>query len=427
MKYKSWEIILAGILFVGLSIYIISRSGSDNKQKERSRSASVKAEDLSSLESIERKLVIDLRELEALSADSSLKELEELEKLQQLEKLEKIRKITSFLPGEVKDEIQMNIDLTLEEIGSEHSSIQVELRDGKLILRPKADSSSAFWSMESPGIYSHTDTFEAAGLGFTDIDLSFGSVEVVGSERSTARITITASGDFDNAADLESMIRTRLESREKKLSYTLQSISENNERPNIQILSVIEVPQRMDIRTNTGAGHIEIDNVAGDHQLKTGGGHIRLNRITGLTQAETSGGNIRAAGIKGKAQLLSRGGHLSLSDSDAEAEIKTNGGNIMVSNVSGPVKASTNGGNINIELNSITAPVTGSTSAGNIELLLNPAASFDLSLSGRSFDFAAPFKTDGTSGGSYSGMINGGGPLIKASTGYGTISIKENE
>lgn len=422
MKYKSWEIILAGLFFVGLSIYLINESGPDPEPRTAEVKSRIQAEDLASLESIEKKLVIDLRDLEALSTDSTLQELEQL---QQLEKLEKIRALTAFLPNEVQEEIQANIDITLEEIGNENNSIQVELKDGKLIVRPRADSSSAFWTMKSPGIYSHSVTYEAVDLGYTDVDLSFGSVEMTGSERSTARITITASGDFDNAADLESMIEPRFETGNNELVYKLRSLVQNNDRPNIQLQSVIEVPRRMDARINTGGGHIELTDLAGDHQLKTGGGHISLNNITGITTAETAGGNIRASGSKGKVSLVSGGGHMSIFDSEAEADVRTNGGNIHISKVNGPVKASTNGGNISIEQPSLNALVTASTSAGNIEFYLDPSAALELSLRGRNFDFAAPFGISGASGGSYSGMLNGGGPLIKASTGYGTISIKK--
>lgn len=423
MKKLSWEIILAGFLFVGLSIYLIE-SNSQKKGKQEFKASSINSE--KELYSIKKQMVLELKDLEQFNEDSLIREIEQLE---DLEKLEKLKSILAFLPAEVKDDIQMNIDLTIDEIEKESSSLNIELRDGKLIVKPNVDKSgNQFWNMESAGVYSHTESFDASEINFADLEFPYGSVQVQGTDEKIAHIVITASGDFENADDLSDKLRPEINIENGKVLYRFSENPELQSSPNINLQTVVNVPRRMDIKTSTGGGHIELKNLAGDHQLSTDAGHITVSGVTGIVDAKTLGGHIKAFKTSGKANFYTAGGHISVTDSDCEATLRSDGGNLWITNVSGALKGDTKGGNVTIRQEEVTNDMITSTGAGNVELTIGENSSFNLDLQARGIELSPLFGLGiSKAKGKFSGIVNGGGPLIKSSSGYGTVSLKKYE
>ncbi|MFN1834655.1 DUF4097 domain-containing protein [Balneola sp. MJW-20] len=423
MKKLSWEIIIAGFLFVGLSIYLIEKNSQKTEKTEFNHASSFSQEDLQSLE---KRMVIELENFEALKEDSLFKGLEQLE---DLEKLEKIKRIMAFLPAEVKEDLQMNIDLTIDEIENESSSVNIKVKNGQIIINPKiTQPENAFWKMESAGVYSHSESFDASDIQFTDLEFPYGSIQVVGTDESSGNIIVQASGDFGTSANLEELLHTKFIIENGRAIYRVSEIKDTLSKANVTLQTIVKIPRRMDIRSSTGGGHIEVKDIAGEQQLETEAGHITLSNVTGLIEAKTLGGHIKAYKTSGKADLHTLGGHVSLTDSECEASLRSEGGNLWVSNVTGPVNAVTKAGNIQLRQGSLSKNMTLSTGTGNIDLLLDPGLAFDLDLKARGIELSPVFGLASTkSGGSFSGMVNSGGPLIKASTGYGTVTLKKNE
>src|SRR5262249_6866840 len=81
-------------------------------------------------------------------------------------------------------------------------------------------------------------------------------------------------------------------------------------------------------------------------KLDTGGGHIQFADVAGDLNAFTAGGHINAANIAGDAFLHSGGGHIRAGQIAGRAGLETDGGNITVGRAASLVSVRTGGGQI---------------------------------------------------------------------------------
>jgi DUF4097 and DUF4098 domain-containing protein YvlB len=148
---------------------------------------------------------------------------------------------------------------------------------------------------------------------------------------------------------------------------------------------VITVPESMDlVKVESGAGGVDISNIAGQAGAESGGGNIRLQNIGGQIDAstgggsveingaggdvhlETGGGNVQLGTIKGKVVASTGGGNMRMVSSTQDAVIETGGGSIHVQDCGGMLKVTTGGGDIDLgELNNGAQVETG---GGSIHL-----------------------------------------------------------
>lgn len=128
----------------------------------------------------------------------------------------------------------------------------------------------------------------------------------------------------------------------------------------------IFVPERFNIKIQTGSGNISAGKITGEVNLQTSGGNIEtvhingpvvvntsggnllLENISGSLDAKTSGGNIELENLGGSAVIKTSGGNISLHHAEKAVILKTSGGNIDISNVKGNLVAKTSGGRIKI-------------------------------------------------------------------------------
>lgn len=145
-------------------------------------------------------------------------------------------------------------------------------------------------------------------------------------------------------------------------------------------------------RLETGGGHIDVQDVAGDIVASTAGGHVTIHgSIAGDANLHTGGGHIRAGAISGKAQLETAGGNISVGRAGGFATVHTGGGQIAFGEVRGSVHAQTGGGGIRILyvsgpmevesgggsicLTRVGGSVRAATGDGTITAWINPDAS----------------------------------------------------
>ena len=147
----------------------------------------------------------------------------------------------------------------------------------------------------------------------------------------------------------------------------------------------ISVPESMDlVKVESGAGGVDISNIAGQANAESGGGPIRLQNIGrqidastgggnidingagGDVRLETGGGNVQLGTIKGKVAASTGGGNIRMVSSTQDAVIETGGGSIHVQDCGGLLKVTTGGGDIELgELNNGAVVQTG---GGSIHL-----------------------------------------------------------
>lgn len=415
MKTTSWEIIIAGFLFVGISIFLIehnSDSSTPNQNSLNSDSLEVKSEEKN----------IHVFKLHSLENLENLKELENLKSLQNLENLKNLK---TLLPMEIRAEFESEIDQVIKEMDQESLEVNFDVEKKTLTIDPESLNNLQGWTAKSPGVYLFTRTFDSSNSGKTALSLPFGSVEVEGNSNGSKNLFIEASGNISSLNDLRTMLATESSVNDEQASFRLISKSERSDDQNIQIQSKLEVPRNMQLDIHTLAGHIVSDNIEGTQTYQTNGGHITLNNIAGIINAETGGGHIQIKDSDGQVNLISKGGNIRVQELTGDLILQTGGGSLQIMEHIGAIKASTNGGNIEIRSSSLNGPINANTGAGSITLWMNKDANIDLDLSGSNVEIDSEFNFNGTlQNGNASGTIGTGEYKLTAKTNYGTVSIK---
>ncbi|SMO96581.1 DUF4097 family beta strand repeat-containing protein [Gracilimonas mengyeensis] len=421
MKTISWEIILAGLFFSGISIYLITQNSDAPPKHTESRVDSIRVQ-----VDGDRIRVIELKSLENLKHLEGLKELEKLENLENIKNLENLKNLTNFLPSEIQSEFDKEIEEALREFEDESLKINFDPEKGTVEINKSVAANPGNWSVVSPGIYTYVKEIDGSGLTETELSIPFGSIEVVGSTNEKAKLTIQASGQIATKTDLQSKIRVLPTVKNQTAAFEVRSLKNNNDGSNnIHLQTTLSVPQNMQVNSSTGAGHVSSNDLKGVQVYETKGGHITLNDLSGEVEAKTFGGHIKVNESTGNMSLRSMGGHIRTDDFEGTLTMKTSGGNLEAFNTSGTVTATTNGGNIDLRFQELTGDSQAETGAGSITIWLPRNIDAYLDLSGSSIELDSAFSFDGNkSSSSVSGTLGNGGPVIKAKTNYGKVSVK---
>jgi hypothetical protein len=178
---------------------------------------------------------------------------------------------------------------------------------------------------------------------------------------------------------------------------------------NISIDYDISLPRASAIAATTGSGDVEIQDVGAS------------------LKAQSGSGTVRAHGIKGPATLGTGSGDIELQQTGpGDVKAETGSGSIRLQGLSGALKAGTGSGDIEAD----GQPNTDwklSTGSGSIRLGVGSSARFNLDADtgSGSINVAQPITMQGSLNRHHvAGVVNGGGPTIRANTGSGDIQIR---
>jgi hypothetical protein len=422
MKRSSWEIILAGFIFVGLAIYI-----AENTSNKPATSSTTAISDSIIVNMGDENLrVIKLDKLENLK---ELEKLKELENLEDLKNLENLKNIGNFLPAEIRKEFESGIDEAMKSLEEENIQVDINTEDGTVSIKEAMSiDGSAGWTTVSPGVFAYSKEFDASQFDNSEIILPFGSIEVLGKAVNTGKLTIQASGQIATKKELQSLLEVKEEFDRKTAKIELHSNTNSNKNNNIHLQAILHVPENMSIKAHTKGGHIKSDNISGDQEYETHGGHITLNALAGNVDANTSGGHISISESEGQFLLKSLGGHISAKNTSGDLAMQTSGGNIQATGISGKTQAKTNGGNIELEFKNVDGNINAYTGAGTITFLIPTSTNANLHLSGNSVEIPSSFSFSGDrSSDAVKGSIGNGGFKLTAKTNYGKVIIKARD
>jgi hypothetical protein len=159
----------------------------------------------------------------------------------------------------------------------------------------------------------------------------------------------------------------------------------------------------------------------------TGSGDIEVQDVGASLKAQSGSGTVRAHGIKGPAALGTGSGDIELQQTGpGDVKAETGSGTIRLQGLSGALKAGTGSGDIEAD----GQPTTDwklSTGSGSIRLGVGSNARFNLDADtgSGSINVAQPITMQGSLNRHHvTGVVNGGGPTIRANTGSGDIQIK---
>lgn len=421
MKTTSWEIIVAGFLFVGLSIFLIENSS----MRSNSGHSELPTDSLEVSSDEDEIRVFKLQSLENLGNLENLSNLENLENLKNLQNLENLKNLKNILPMEIRAEFEREIDEVIREMDQESLEVNFDAENKTVTIDPNSVTNQQGWTVKSPGVFLFTRSFDSENYSKTNLNLPFGSVDVNGNQEGTGHLFIEASGQISTLNDLRSKLAMESLTDNKTAVFELISKSKKSDDQNIQIQSRLEIPRNMELDIQTKAGHIDSDNIQGAQTYLTNGGHISLSSLSGTISAETGGGHIQIKESEGRVTLISKGGNIRVQDLKGDIELETGGGSLQIIDHEGAVNATTNGGNIELRSPTITAPVAAQTGAGTITIWISKDSNVTLDLQGSNVEIDSSLNFQGSNqSGNAMGSIGSGTYKITAKTNYGTISAK---
>src|ERR1022692_1612294 len=193
----------------------------------------------------------------------------------------------------------------------------------------------------------------------------------------------------------------------------------------------ITVPADTTVRTHSGSGDQNIEDIHGNADLQSGSGDMKLSRLTGEIRLQTGSGDVRAREIAGPVRGGAGSGDIEVEETGSgDIDLHTGSGNITVRGIQGAFRADAGSGDVTAE-----GRQTGAweirTGSGNVDVRLPANAAFDanISTSSGTLDVDAPITMTvqgrvQESRKSIIGKVRGGGPLLTVRTGSGDIHIE---
>jgi hypothetical protein len=175
----------------------------------------------------------------------------------------------------------------------------------------------------------------------------------------------------------------------------------------------LRVPRSLNLDVTTGDGNVTAQPVAGNIRITTGDGNIQANGIRGQIYLHSGDGRIDGSGMDGALEVDTGDGHITVDGRFDSLQARTGDGSIDASAASGSKVAAgwtlhSGDGRINLRVPSdLSADLDAHTGDGSItvDVPLTVAGSLNQS--------------------SVHGKLNGGGGLLKISSGDGSIHLEK--
>lgn len=426
-RSRSWEIILAGLAFVAIAIYL---TGNQKSSPDKSHAPETPPNSIVE-PSLPSAIVIDLQNLESLKNLENLRDLKNLENLEQLEfELKNLDKIIEerINTAAEQESVEKSLRMVEEKLQNiEKADYKVQLQNKKIFINKDYNVEEANWTETSPGVFVYRKSLELGDLKSFNLNMGFGNLNIVGGESAEGELTIRATGNVESAKEIRENLAILNRSDAEAATFEINPVNQSGLSDRVNLEATLKMPKNMKLDAATRGGHINANNLDGDNKLFTSGGHIILDAISGNTEAESSGGHITCDRLNGTAILKTSGGHIKVSNAEADLTASTGGGHIELDHFAGQVDAKTSGGNISANILSASGPLNFVTSAGNISLVIPQNLAADLKAKGNMVSLEEGFQFEGNkSKTGISGTLNGGGIPIMLTCKYGNVSISHD-
>jgi hypothetical protein len=170
----------------------------------------------------------------------------------------------------------------------------------------------------------------------------------------------------------------------------------------------IAAPEGSALDVRTGDGDIQVADFVGPVSLRSSDGDVTAGRLSGeRVEIETSDGDIRVGLLE-----------------DAETSVRTGDGDVELTLSGGSLQASSGDGDVWVELDD-PAAVRLRTGDGDVTIRAPATLAAELDLDGEDLDVDGAFRLQGRiRDDRVTGSLNGGGPMLEARTGDGTITLE---
>jgi hypothetical protein len=270
------------------------------------------------------------------------------------------------------------------------------------------------------------------------VDTFSGGIKVTTSDSPQIRVLIRQTVSTDDAAAAEEAI-ARLEvtleqnadgcvllniDPRHRVRWTWQNWSP------VTLAIEITVPRACGLQLRTGEGPIQVDSLRGNVVAETERGTIFLGEIDGDVTATNERGDVAVTACTGKLRLKTKSGNLLVGRSGGPAQLHAVDGVIDVQAAKGPIAARGDRSDIKVSfLPSVRAPSELKSSGGDITVGFDPASAFSIDAQSSTFglvrvrDLELKTIPGSDEASRVTGMLNGGGPLLKIRAAGGNVRL----
>ena len=175
----------------------------------------------------------------------------------------------------------------------------------------------------------------------------------------------------------------------------------------------VTLPKGVRLRATTGNGDVTVEKASNDVEIRSGNGDVRITLTAGQVDVATGNGELDVEGATGPVKAA------------------TGNGRVYVLTSSGPVTARTGNGEIDVKMKTLTSTsdMTFATGNGSVSVALPSSFNGEIDASTGNGEFRSDFEirvigrlnphhVHGTIG-------NGGGQLIKMTSGSGRLELRK--
>jgi lia operon protein LiaG len=313
------------------------------------------------------------------------------------------------LAGAVRLEAGTGSDVVVEvrRGGRDAEKLEVRLRGGELVVRYPDDRI----------VYADADNDNGWGRWSSSTDLR-------------VREDGTFGGDYDSDRGRRTEIRSRGDGLEAHADLT------------------VRVPNGKRVQLHLAVGRVEITNVQGDLDIDVHSASVNATGTKGRLLVDAGSGSVRVENATGELNVDTGSGSTTLTSVDmtsvsvdaGSGSVEARGvkaGRFLVDVGSGGVRAEglttdelsidTGSGSVRVELTKVPSRSNVDTGSGGVTLVLPEAAKADLDIDTGSGGISSAFAVtaDSFERRELRGRINGGGPLIRISTGSGGVRLQK--
>jgi hypothetical protein len=211
------------------------------------------------------------------------------------------------------------------------------------------------------------ESFDVGATPRLEIDSFAGNVTVRAGEANTIRVVATK-----KASNRSNLDRIEIDWHEQDDGLRIETSHSRRTASNMSVELEITAPAGSRLELDSGAGNIQVEDIAGEMDVHTGAGNVDVQRAEGRVSLDTGAGNITYDGTpQGNCRVETGAGNITLklpAEVDVEVELDTGIGNVDVSgfDVDGEVSRGEVDGIIGSDPQSRIEAHTG---AGNIDLV----------------------------------------------------------
>jgi hypothetical protein len=291
-------------------------------------------------------------------------------------------------------------------------------------------------------------SFHVAGPTILDVSTDRGKIDVtVGDQDHVVIIgTVTIRVGWDvpaNAADLARKVADHPPVEQDGHTVRLRSPADDAERRAVNVSYHVRVPRDTQVRTVSDSGATTVEGVVGSVVVQTQSGSIDLRRLGGPADVKTGSGAVNIDNVAGaltvttaSSAFTGRSLHAGLrvrTGSGAidavlagigDVDVETASSGIVLRGINGGLTASTQSGKVTVQ-GTPHRPWSVSTGSSSIDVTMALAPGVNVEATSRS----GSVKVTGVSlqgsvtKGRAAGTIGGGGPLVRLTSGSGSIRI----